>query len=119
MASPSAEAAKAMLLGAEGAHVIRSPVADAGLRPDAVLQELSRRGVTRLLVEGGARVAASLVAAALVDEVWLLRGPGAIGVGGIPALHDLPLQAITQSPAFRVRATETLGADILTIYDRS
>lgn len=119
MASPSAEAAKAMLLGAEGAHVIRSPVADAGLRPDAVLQELSRRGVTRLLVEGGARVAASLLAAALVDEVWLLRGPGAIGAGGIPALHDLPLQAITQSPAFRVRATETLGTDILTIYDRS
>jgi len=119
MASPAAEAAKAMLLGAEGAHIVRTPVADGGLRPDAVLHELSRRGVTRLLVEGGARIAAALISASLVDEVWLLRGPAAIGPGGIAALHDMPLGTLTQSPAFRLRGSEMLGTDSLTIYDRS
>jgi len=118
LASPSAEAARATLLGAEGVHVIRGAAADGQLQLDVVLRELSRRGVTRLMVEGGARVAASLVAAGLVDEVWLLRGANAIGPGGISALQGMPLAAITAAPDFRMRARETLGEDILTIYDR-
>ena len=44
-----------------------------------VLHALSERGITRLMVEGGARVASSFVAAGLVDEVWLLRGADAVG----------------------------------------
>lgn len=119
VASPSAEAARATLLGAEGVHVLRSATKGGQLQLDAVLGELSRQGVTRLMVEGGARVAASLVTARLVDEVWLLRGPKTIGPGGIPALHGLPLAAITAAPDFRVRAQETLGDDHLTIYDRA
>jgi len=67
-----------------------------------------RVGITRLLVEGGARVASSFVAASLVDEVWLLRGPDAVGTDGIAALDALPLTAITQSPAFNRSASETL-----------
>ena len=34
---------------------------------------LADKGITRLLVEGGSRVASSFVAAGLVDEAWLLR----------------------------------------------
>ena len=71
------------------------------------------------MVEGGARVAASFVAADLVDEIWLLRGPEAIGTGGIPALDALPLSALTGSPAFKTRASETLQRDKLTIYERA
>jgi diaminohydroxyphosphoribosylaminopyrimidine deaminase/5-amino-6-(5-phosphoribosylamino)uracil reductase len=70
-------------------------------------------------VEGGARVASSFVAANLVDEIWLLRGPEAIGTDGVPALDALPLTAITQSPAFKVRASETLQNDTLTVYERA
>ena len=78
-----------------------------------------RRGITRLLVEGGARVASSFVAADLVDEVWLLRGPEPIGADGVAALDALPLSAITQSPAFRVRASETPRyRTLLPIYER-
>ncbi len=53
----------------------------------------SEKGITRLLVEGGARVASSFVAAGLVDEVWLLRGPEAVGADGVAALEALPLSA--------------------------
>ena len=37
---------------------------------------------------------------------------------GIAALGALPLTTITQSPGFRVRASESVGQDTLTIYER-
>jgi diaminohydroxyphosphoribosylaminopyrimidine deaminase / 5-amino-6-(5-phosphoribosylamino)uracil reductase len=119
MASETAEAAAATRLGAAGVQVIRAATASAGLDPAAVLHALSEKGITRLMIEGGARVASSLVAAGLVDEIWLLRGPDTIGADGVAALDALPLTAITQSPAFKVRASETLGGDTLTIYERA
>ena len=120
VASELAEAAAAMKLGAAGVQVIRiAPTEAPGLDLIAVLHALSGRGITRLMVEGGSRVAASFVAAGLIDEVWLLRGREAVGSDGVAALDALPLTAITQSPAFRVRASEALENDTLTIYERA
>jgi diaminohydroxyphosphoribosylaminopyrimidine deaminase/5-amino-6-(5-phosphoribosylamino)uracil reductase len=118
-ASELADAPAAMKLGGAGAQVIRVAPGDKGLDLKAVLHALAERGITRLLVEGGGSVASSFVAAGLVDEVWLLRGTDKVGADGVPPLDALPLSAITQSPAFRVRASETLGKDALTIYERA
>ncbi|HWN77194.1 MAG TPA: bifunctional diaminohydroxyphosphoribosylaminopyrimidine deaminase/5-amino-6-(5-phosphoribosylamino)uracil reductase RibD [Bradyrhizobium sp.] len=120
MTSNLAEAAAAMKLGAAGAQVIRVATAATppGLDLATVLRAVSDKGITRLLVEGGARVASSLVAAGLVDDVWLLRGADPIGADGVAALDALPLTSITQSPNFRVRASESLQNDTLTIYER-
>lgn len=122
MTSSLSEAPAAMKLGAAGAHVMRvatTSVPPPGLDLKAVLHALSTGGITRLLVEGGARVASSFVAADLVDEVWLLRGPEAVGADGVAALSALPLSAITGSPGFKLRASETLQKDTLTIYERA
>jgi diaminohydroxyphosphoribosylaminopyrimidine deaminase/5-amino-6-(5-phosphoribosylamino)uracil reductase len=119
MTSNLAEAPAAMKLGAAGAQVIRVASAQPGLDLQAVLHALAEKGITRLLVEGGSRVASSFVAAGLVDEMWLLRGSGAIGADGVAALDALPLSAITQSPQFKVRASEKLQNDTLTIYERA
>jgi diaminohydroxyphosphoribosylaminopyrimidine deaminase / 5-amino-6-(5-phosphoribosylamino)uracil reductase len=121
MTSNVSEAPAAMKLGAAGAQVIRVAAATAppGLDLSAVLQALAGKGITRLLVEGGARVASSLVAAGLVDEAWLLRSPDSVGADGVPALGALPLSAITQSPTFKQRASEMLQKDTLTIYERA
>jgi diaminohydroxyphosphoribosylaminopyrimidine deaminase/5-amino-6-(5-phosphoribosylamino)uracil reductase len=110
-----------MKLGAAGAQVIRVATTSAPPRLDlqAVLHALAEKGITRLLVEGGSRVASSFVAAGLVDEVWLLRGPGAIGADGVAALEALPVSAITQSPEFKVRASEMMQNDTLTVYERA
>jgi diaminohydroxyphosphoribosylaminopyrimidine deaminase/5-amino-6-(5-phosphoribosylamino)uracil reductase len=117
--SETAEAAAAARLRAAGAQVIRVRATANSLDLPSVLHALSERGITRLMVEGGARVASSFVAAGLVDEIWLLRGPAIVGADGISALDATPLGAITQSPAFKVRASETLGNDYLTIYERA
>jgi diaminohydroxyphosphoribosylaminopyrimidine deaminase/5-amino-6-(5-phosphoribosylamino)uracil reductase len=122
MTSSLSEAPAAMKLGAAGAQVIRVDTTTApppGLDLLAVLHALAEKGITRLLVEGGARVASSFVTAGLVDEVWLLRGPDAVGADGVAALDALPLTSITQSPTFERRAGETLQNDTLTIYERA
>src|SRR5579872_3048987 len=119
LTSNVAEAPAATILGAEGAQIIRVASKPVGLDLGDVLRALSERGITRLLVEGGARVASSFVAAGLVDEFWLLRGREAIGRDGVAALDALPLGAISQSPEFRVRASEALGNDTLIIYERA
>ncbi|MGM4928316.1 bifunctional diaminohydroxyphosphoribosylaminopyrimidine deaminase/5-amino-6-(5-phosphoribosylamino)uracil reductase RibD [Tardiphaga sp. 619_E2_N8_5] len=122
MTSSLSEAPAAMALGAAGTQVLRVPTTTApppGLDLLAVLHSLSEKGITKLLVEGGSKVASSFVAAGLVDEVWLFRGPKEIGEGGIAALDALPLSAITESPDFVQRASETIENDTLTIYERS
>ena len=120
MTSETAEAAAATKLGAAGAQIIRLPTSDApGLDLANVMVALHERGITRLMVEGGARIAESFLQAGLVDEVWLVRGQNKIGESGVAALHALPLSAITQSPDFTERGSETLGSDTLTIYERA
>jgi diaminohydroxyphosphoribosylaminopyrimidine deaminase/5-amino-6-(5-phosphoribosylamino)uracil reductase len=119
MTSTTSEAPAAMKLGAAGAQVIRVATAPSGLDLAAVLHALAEKGVTRLMVEGGSRVASSFVAEGLADEVWLLRGEGIVGADGVAALDALPLSAITRSPEFKVRASESLQNDTLTIYDRA
>src|ERR1700716_2097975 len=120
MTSNLSEAPAAMKLGAAGAHIMRVATTASlpGLDLSAVLHALSEKGVTRLLVEGGARVASSFVTLGLVDEIWLLRGADPAGADGLAALDALPLTSIMQSPAFRVRASERLQSDTLTIYER-
>jgi diaminohydroxyphosphoribosylaminopyrimidine deaminase/5-amino-6-(5-phosphoribosylamino)uracil reductase len=119
MTSELAEAPAAAKLGGAGVQIMR--VATTGQMPGldlkAVSNALSEKGITRLMVEGGARVASSFLAAGLVDEIWLLRGPRPIGPDGVAALDAQPLSVVTQSPRWRVRATETLGQDTLTIYE--
>jgi diaminohydroxyphosphoribosylaminopyrimidine deaminase/5-amino-6-(5-phosphoribosylamino)uracil reductase len=121
MTSDLSEAPAAMKLGAAGAQVIRvaASTTPPGLDLSAALQALAEKGISRLVVEGGARVASSFVTAGLVDEVWLLRGPQAVGADGVPALDALPLSALTGSPAFKLRASENVGKDTLTIYERA
>jgi diaminohydroxyphosphoribosylaminopyrimidine deaminase / 5-amino-6-(5-phosphoribosylamino)uracil reductase len=122
MTSEMAEASAAMKLGAAGAQIIRvatTTTPPPGLDLLAVLRALAEKGITRLLVEGGGRVASSFVVAGLVDEVWLLRGLDAVGADGVAALETLPLSAITGSPDFRIRASESLQKDTLTVYERS
>jgi diaminohydroxyphosphoribosylaminopyrimidine deaminase/5-amino-6-(5-phosphoribosylamino)uracil reductase len=122
MTSNLSEAHAAMKLGAASAQVMRVATTTApppGLDLLAVLHTLAEKGITRLLVEGGARVASSFVAAGLVDEIWLLRGPDPVGADGVPALDALPLSVLTFSSAFKRRASETLQKDTLTVYERA
>lgn len=89
-------------------------------RPDlnAVLSDLAKRGINDLMVEGGARVAASFVDADRVDRVALFQSSGTIGSAGVDALHGMPLDRITGDAQFGHMSRHSVGEDMLDWYAR-
>ena len=101
-------------LAARGVEVIRVNK-DVRGRPDiaAVLKDLAKVGVTRLLVEGGASVHASFLDRGFADRLEIFRAPillGASGRNGIEALAALDLD---EASRFVSLGTRKLGPDML------
>ena len=82
----------------------------------AALAALGERGITRLLVEGGARLAAAFFRARLVDRLVWVHAPLVIGGDGIPAIAGFDLAALVDARAFERLSTETIGDDVLTTF---
>ncbi len=106
-------------LTAAGVEVLRVPGAKGQLDLAAALRALAGRGITRVMVEAGPILSAAFLQADLVDKAALFRSPGRIGADGIDALEGMPLTALTQSPWLRMVATEQIGSDILSLFERS
>ena len=85
-------------------------------RPRRRLATLGERGLTRLLVEGGAGLAAALLHAGLVDRLAWFHAPLVIGGDGIPAIAALASVALAGAPRFERVSTQTVGDDALTIF---
>jgi len=84
----------------------------------AAFQELGRRGMTRVLVEGGSTLAAVLLRAGLVDRLAWFHAPKLIGGDGIPAVAGFGLEHLEQSPRFERISVETVGDDVLEMLRR-
>jgi diaminohydroxyphosphoribosylaminopyrimidine deaminase/5-amino-6-(5-phosphoribosylamino)uracil reductase len=82
----------------------------------AALRALGERGITRLLVEGGAGLVAAFLRARLVDRLVWVHAPLVIGGEGVPAIAGLDLAALADALAFERLATETIGDDVITIF---
>ena len=82
----TARAAPAWRAGvaAAGAEVLELPQRDGRVDLDALLDELGRRKVTSLLVEGGAAVHGAFFDAGLPDEALAFLAPLIVGGGGAP-----------------------------------
>lgn len=95
-----ADPEKLEVLSAAGVNVIRVPAGDCSISPAVILSALATRGITRVMVEGGARMASSFLEADLVDDLCVVTGDLEIGEDGIPALHDLGLADVYSDPKF-------------------
>jgi diaminohydroxyphosphoribosylaminopyrimidine deaminase/5-amino-6-(5-phosphoribosylamino)uracil reductase len=106
-------------LRARGAEIIQVPAAEgaAGLDPAALLRALAVRGVTRVLAEGGAALAAALLRAGLVDRLAWFHAPAVMGADGRPAADALPLDVLAAMPRFRRVSAALLGPDLLTEFE--
>ena len=91
----------------------------AGLAMGEGLRALGRRGVTRVLAEGGSRVAASLLRDGLVDRLAWFRAPRLIGGDGTPAVAAFGLERLDDAPGFERGALVEAGEDVLETYRRT
>ena len=80
------------------------------------LEKIAARGVTRLLVEGGARLAASLMRARLIDRIEWFQSPKVIGGDGYPAIAGLGVKHVEKAPVFALRELISLGEASLASY---
>ena len=101
-----------------GVEVLRVGSTNGRLDLAVVLTALGGRGITRLMVEGGPVVAASLLRADLVDAAVVLHGASPIGPEGIDAIDGQPLEALTRAPQLRLVGSETVGSDRIDTFER-
>ena len=85
----------------------------------AVLEALTARGVTSLLIEGGGRVAASFLQAGVVDAIEWFRAPILLGGEGRPCVASLALAKLADAPKFRRLGVEPVGDDLWERYARA
>jgi diaminohydroxyphosphoribosylaminopyrimidine deaminase / 5-amino-6-(5-phosphoribosylamino)uracil reductase len=78
-----------------------------------VLKALAARGITRVLCEGGGRMAASLLAAGLVDELVVFSAGVLIGADGLPGLAGLGVEMLADAPRFRLADVQRIGPDVV------
>ena len=88
---------------------------DGRLDLGVALRALGARGVTRVLVEGGGTLAASLLRAALVDRLAWFHAPLLLGHSGIPAIAELGFDRLADMPRFEPIAGAGVGSDQLTL----
>jgi diaminohydroxyphosphoribosylaminopyrimidine deaminase/5-amino-6-(5-phosphoribosylamino)uracil reductase len=109
-----------LLAVSPGATGNRAALANAGVEiveidgVEDLLSVLARRGISCLMVEGGARVAADLLSRGVVDHIHLYTGQGSVGEGGIAS----PITSSDMAPGFALVEERILGADRLQIYER-
>lgn len=84
----------------------------------AALKKLAGRGITRILVEGGARVLGALLRGGHIDRVLWFRAPRLIGGDGIAAAAALGVDMLFDTPLFERTGVMETGGDILETYLR-
>lgn len=102
--------AKTQTLSDKGVEIIPLPLDQSGrLPPQAILHALARRGLTRVLLEGGAEVATSFLQARLVDRIIWVRSPLLLGAGGKSVFGDLGIEALLDSIRLQKFADYSFG----------
>ena len=114
--TPSAPAAARAAWAQTGAMLIEVPASGGHVDLRAALQKLAALGLTRILCEGGAALAAALVREALVDEIAVFSAGLMIGSEGRPALGALSVDTLANAPRLTRVSHQSTGADTLTIW---
>ena len=72
-----------------------------------------------VFIEGGGQVAASVLAAGLVDSLEWFRAPIVLGDEGRPAVGAFVLKDLAGAPRFRRVAVEAVGDDLWERYEKA
>ncbi len=100
-----------------GVQILPIPRAKPGLDLAALLGAMAQRGITRVLAEGGAGLAAGLLRGGFVNRLAWFHAPGIMGGDGLPAVLPLPVVLLSAMPKFQRVASRSLGEDWLTEFE--
>jgi diaminohydroxyphosphoribosylaminopyrimidine deaminase/5-amino-6-(5-phosphoribosylamino)uracil reductase len=101
-----------------GITLIAVAGAETGVDPSQALTALGDAGLTRLLVEGGAELAASLLRADLVDRIAWFHAPAIMGGDAWPAVQAFGIDRLDAMPRFARTGATMLGDDVLSEFAR-
>jgi diaminohydroxyphosphoribosylaminopyrimidine deaminase/5-amino-6-(5-phosphoribosylamino)uracil reductase len=118
LARPDADPQRRAALESTGVEIMPVPGAEMGVDLAASLAALAERGITRLLVEGGAQLAAALLRADLVDRLAWFHAPTVMGGDGWPAAQAFGVQRLAHMPRFVRQEGIAVGQDWLTLLQR-
>jgi len=108
------QADRADALRASGCELVAMPAAGAGVDAAAVLDDLGRRGMSRVLVEGGARVLGSFIADGLVDRVMVFVAPRLLAsADALGPLAGPDGRALADALAVHDTTVTEIGPDVL------
>src|SRR3972149_160945 len=111
--SAKANKNKIRLLEEKGAEVIKVNQSKDGLSIKGVLQELAKRGVTSVLIEGGARVAASALKEGAVDKAIFIVAPKIMGGDGVDCVGSIGVKRVNEALGLKKTKVKCLGKDII------
>ena len=104
-------------LRATGVEVVSAPVVGGELDLVFVLEELGRRGIRGVLVEGGGETAGRFVSQGLADKLTLFYAPKMLGAEGVPLMGSLKVTDMNEVFRFRVEIVDKIGEDVcVTLY---
>jgi len=109
-----ADGSRARALEALGAQILAVPEepGGGGLNVTELLAALGSRRIASVLVEGGAGIITSLLAARQIDRLVVAVAPKIIG-RGIEAIGDLNISHLSGAITFKSMKTRKLGPDVI------
>jgi diaminohydroxyphosphoribosylaminopyrimidine deaminase/5-amino-6-(5-phosphoribosylamino)uracil reductase len=107
------DATAAARLRRRGVAVVAVPGRRGEIDPVGLVRTLAARGVTSVLVEGGARVAGDWLRAGLVDRIVWFVAPSLLGADGVAAVGPLGVTRAADALRLTDVGVARLGSDVV------
>lgn len=116
--SPQVERSKINEMKTRGVLVIDVPTSPSGHADlKALAKVLGEQGFTRVLIEGGGKLAGSFLQAGLVDRLAWFRSGKIIGGDGISSVAAYGVESLSDSACFHPTGLVRCGEDVLETFE--
>ncbi|MDP6108611.1 MAG: bifunctional diaminohydroxyphosphoribosylaminopyrimidine deaminase/5-amino-6-(5-phosphoribosylamino)uracil reductase RibD [Rhodospirillales bacterium] len=119
MTVPGVSKGKSRELERKGVKIIEVPASPSGHPScEAMAKALGGQGLTRVLIEGGGKLAGAFMKEGLVDRLAWFHAPKIIGGDGVSSVAAFGVEKLTDSPLYTRSGVTCLGEDVLETYER-
>ena len=99
-----------------GADIFVAPKASNGIDLCTVMDELGKRRILQLLVEGGGTLLTSMLKAKLIDCFQLYVGPCILGDNGVPLFKNFSIPSMQEAIRMEMKSSKNFGSTVKIEY---